>query len=107
RGILPLDDAPIETEVMNGRPHYPLRPAAVTVCGTMFGTADAAGLSTLPVTWANRNRLTETGAILAWDEMTVAPEDGQTTTVRVRNGSTVLATYTGLTGNSHAVPVTI
>ncbi len=55
-----------------------------------------------PVTWANRNRLTEDTIVLAWDDASVTPETGQTTSIIVKNLSTgsVIITYDDLTGTS-------
>lgn len=57
----------------------------------------------LTVSWANRNRLTEDTVAMRWDEATVTPEDGQTTTIRVVDSVSGDAELevTGLTGTSY------
>jgi hypothetical protein len=105
RGILTLDAAPVELGTMSGRPHFPLRPANVQVNGIGFGSVDVNGLGGIPVTWANRNRLTETGAILSWTDGSVEPEPGQTTVIKLyATGGVLLHTYSGLSGTAFEVP---
>lgn len=104
-GLLAFDDAPSETVVLTGRPHLPNRPADVKASGVGFGAVAATG-SSIPITWANRNRLMETTQILPWNAGTVAPEAGQTTTVyALKTDGSVLATYNGLTGTFFDLPV--
>ena len=106
RATLPEDDAPVVSAVMTGRPHYPNRPADVRVEGMGFGVIEAAGLTDLSVTWARRNRVTEDGVVLPWDGPDVTPEDGQTTLIEVTDADgVVLEAHSGLTGTSHAVPL--
>lgn len=111
RGLLPLGAAPLVEYTLTERPWLPYRPADAKVDGVAFNTfetaVDMTAASDVPVTWANRNRLLEETQVLAWDDATVAPEDGQTTTLEVvsADGLTVLDTITGLTGTSYDVPV--
>lgn len=112
-GTLAEGDA---TEVLwesSERPHLPLRPADVKVLGIGYATIDnpvdatgeTSGLA--EVTWANRNRLEETGVILSWDEAGVTPEDGQTTTITLMKlDRTVITTIDGLTGESYNLDLT-
>lgn len=105
-GLLDPFDAPVLTGTLNGRPHYPTRPADVKVDGTGFGTVNCVGYSTIPVTWSNRNRLTEDSQILLWTDGSVTPETGQTTTITVTDvDGNVTDTITGLTGTSYDVPL--
>jgi len=104
RGLLAFDDADPVTPTLSARPHLPNRPANVKVNDVGFGSLDASGLSSLNVTWANRNRLQETSQILAWNNASVSPESGQTTTIEVMDGSgTVLNTIAGLVGTSYSL----
>lgn len=106
KGTLDETDAPIVSATLNGRPHYPSRPADVKVGGVAFGELAAAGVTEIPVTWANRNRLTEDSVILPWTAGDVTPEAGQTTTVIVTDlNDNVLAEHTGLTGTSFNLPI--
>lgn len=104
--VLPLEDTPQLNITLSERPYLPNRPANVKVNGVGFGTADATGLATVPITWANRNRTLESTQVMKWTDATVAGEAGQTTRIVVRSSSgTVLATYPGLTGTSYDLPV--
>ena len=90
------------TETLTERPWLPLRPANVKANGVGFGTSDCDGVNPIPVTWVNRNRLTEDAQVLAWDDATVTGEAGQTTTVYATTiAGTVLATHAGLSGTSY------
>lgn len=106
QGLLLFEDAtPIEP-TLTGRPHLPNRPANAKIGTTGFGVFNATGLTSLSLTWANRNRLIETSQVLAWTEGSVTPEAGQTTTITVLTVlGAVINTYNGLTGTSHSLPV--
>jgi len=104
-GILSVEAAPDLTSTLNGRPHYPLRPANVKVDGETFTSIDIAGLDPVPVTWSNRNRAMENSQVVYWDEATVTPETGQTTKIRLLTSTgTLITTFTGLTGTSYDIP---
>lgn len=101
-----LTSAPVFSAVQTERPYRPLRPANVTIAGEAFATdvidTSDDGLSTVPITWANRNRLTEDTVVLAWDAADTTVEAGQTTTVTVlTEGGVVITTIDGLTGTSY------
>jgi hypothetical protein len=111
QGLLSLYIAPLLTYTLTDRPWLPSRPANITIGSVQFNTLASAvnmvGASVVPVTWSNRNRLTEDTQVLGWTEGDVTPETGQTTTITVykTDGVTVLDTLTGLTGTSHNIPV--
>lgn len=101
--LLPYDSGVDASLTLTDRPYLPTRPANVQVNGVGFGTATLGG-GNATVTWANRNRLSETSQILAWTAADVTPEMGQTTTVRVLDsGGGVLKTFAGLTGTTTTV----
>jgi hypothetical protein len=109
QGTLSELAAPVESATMTARPHLPFRPADVEVNGDdgFSGVpVDITGLDPIPVTWARRNRLTETSIIKAWDEGDVSPEGGQTTIIEVLDptGTSVVTTHAGLSGTSYNVP---
>lgn len=105
-GVLDGDVAPIITYTPTDRLIAPARPANVTVAGQAFGDLDATLLTSIDVTWANRNRLTEEATVLRWDEGTVAAEPGQTTVIQLINYDTgfFITEIDGLTGTSHTFP---
>ncbi|MGI9506818.1 MAG: hypothetical protein ACR2RE_27575, partial [Geminicoccaceae bacterium] len=95
-GLLNGADAPDIAYTTTERPHLPHRPANVAVNGLQWTLIDANGLTTIPVTWSNRNRVTEDNQVLDWDAASVTPETGQTTVIKIvdpSNGA-VINTFT-------------
>ena len=107
-GELPLALAPTVSKLLSARPYLPSRPANVQIGGVGVGGGRkiyTARPTTVPVTWANRNRLTEDTVVRRWTEGNVTPEEGQTTRIEVTNeAGLALATYNDLTGTSFNVP---
>ncbi len=111
-GTLALDDAPVIGAELSARPYLPNRPANVRVNGVPFGAIDVSAvtpaLTTIPITWANRNRTMEDNTVVRWSDGNVTPESGQTTTIRLTStadGSTI-ATFDGITGTTYDLPLT-
>lgn len=103
-GRLPWESAPVVSGQMTDRPWMPTRPARCRINGTGFGTVNLVGVPTINATWANRNRLTEDTQVLSWDEANVTPEDGQTTTIIIRNTQGVeVNRLSGITGTSRVI----
>ena len=90
---------------VTNRPWMPSRPANVKVNGLADGLLDATTLPSVTVTWNNRNRVMEDSVILDWDDATVAPESGQTTSILIADPvtGTVANRIDGLTGTSYAL----
>ncbi|MGN5375791.1 phage tail protein [Sphingomonas hankookensis] len=109
-GVLDVSAAPIQGATLTGRPYYPNRPANVAIAGQAFGTVDLSmtAPATVNITWANRNRTLEDGAVLRWTDATVTPEAGQTTTIKLTktNDGSVITTIDGLTGTSYDLAAT-
>jgi hypothetical protein len=107
-GLLPDADAVVSEYTPTNRYYRPARPANVTVAGSYFDPVDVSNLTNVPVTWATRNRLMEETVPLEWTETSIAPEAGQTTTVRLINAQTgvQITQYAGLTGTSMSFPRT-
>lgn len=102
QGTLEEEDAAEQAYVISDRVSLPLRPANVKVNGQGFGEADVRDDPVITVTWANRNRLTETGEIVLWTDAGEAPEDGQTTTIEIFTiDRDLVTTIDGLTGESY------
>lgn len=105
RGALPFEDAPIESAELTARPWLPNRPGNVKIGGVGFGTVSVGDAATMPVTWANRNRLMEPAKVTKWTDGNVTPEAGQTTKITVmKTDRTVLTVHSGLTGTSFDLP---
>jgi hypothetical protein len=104
RGSLPIASAPDEYVTLSDRATLPLRPANVTVAGASFGTADIAGLTSIPVTWAKRNRITEATQAMLWTDGTIAGEAGQVVVVRILTESgTLYWTSPDQSGTSYSI----
>lgn len=103
RGQVPVEDVTIEAITLTDRFYRPYRPANVRVNDTLFGPLSVRVSSTVTVTWSRRNRLSETAQILRWTEADVTPETGQTTTVELWRGVTLLDTFSGIAGTSQAI----
>lgn len=103
-GVLAVTSAPTLTGTLNDRPHRPLRPANVKVNNIGVGPVNLDGLTTVPITWSNRNRTMENSQVVYWDDATTAPEAGQTTkiTLLTEAGALIVAN-TGISGNSYAL----
>jgi len=104
-GVLALDDSPDLDGTLSRRPWLPTRPADFRVNGVEDGTVTAIGATSLALTWKNRNRLTEDSVLLSWNDPSVTPEAGQTTTITViGEDGMVISTTDGLTGTSYTLP---
>lgn len=103
KGRLPIADASTVTFEPTNRPWLPNRPANFKIEGLALGEFDASDLLTVTLTWANRNRVMEDALVLDWDDATIVPEEGQTTSVLILNPDTreVINRIDGLTGTSY------
>lgn len=105
KGMLPVSDAPTLEATLTERPWLPSRPANVKINGIANGLVDAVEAAAITVTWSNRNREMEDAVVLRWNEATVNPESGQTTTISVLDVSgNVLTTHDGIAGTSFDLP---
>lgn len=78
-GALDIDDAPSDSVIMDQRANRPYRPAGLAANGDMSPDRTVQVSFPLPITWAHRNRLQETGGtILEWDDASVTVESGVT-----------------------------
>lgn len=106
-GVLSVASAGTASAIMSERPHLPFRPANVRVNGQAFGTFEAVGLTSLSVTWARRDRLSEDTVMLAWEDADVTPEAGQTTTVAVYSvEGDLITSHDDIAGTSFTLPIT-
>lgn len=104
-GRLDFTAAPILTATLTDRAWRPNRPANVKVGGVAFGNVQMGSAASIPVTWANRNRLMEPTEVVKWYDGNVTPETGQTTRITVmRSDRSVVTTHDGLTGVSFELP---
>lgn len=94
-----LTEVPTDTYVFTGRQNRPYPPGNVKLNGVLGFEAANLGTS-LTVTWANRNRLTQGDQLIAHTDSNIAPEPLQTTTVEVRVNGVVIRSASGLSGGS-------
>lgn len=91
------------------RLYEPSRPGNVTVGGdTLFGIRSyEVSPMQVPVSWSTRNRLSEDAIAVPWDEsVSTTPEPGQTTRIDILSpGGVIITTISGLTGDSHNIPI--
>lgn len=100
---LDISYAPEVDGLLNGRPHYPFRPANVRLNTMLWGAPVITG-GTAALTWSTRSRLQETSVVLTWTDDSVAPETGQTTKVTwTDDQGNVITTSSGLTGTTTAL----
>jgi hypothetical protein len=100
RGRLAYADAVGVGFETTNRPWLPNRPANFKIEGSALAEVNAVGQTSVTLTWANRNRVMEDAIVLDWDDATVDPEDGQTTTALIIDPATgnVVNRVEGLTG---------
>jgi hypothetical protein len=83
---------------IRGRFIRPYPPGKVRINGAAYPRAVSGDIT---ITWANRNRVSQTAYIVAQTDGNITPESGQTTTIRLYDsGNTLRRTYSGLTGTS-------
>lgn len=101
-----VTNVPSRSLQIRGRYELPYSVANVYINGARWpSTVTAEGID-FPVTWSSRNRLLQDAAQqVPWDAGSIAPEDGTTYTVQLRNSSNVnVASATGLTTTSWDIP---
>ena len=97
RGVLSLDDASENTKIFNARAIRPYPPANVRVNGVAFPTS-LADDSSITLTWDNRNRVEQTGAIDDQAAGNILPEAGTTLSIYLYDAATsaLIRSVTGL-----------
>lgn len=100
-GRLAIADAPTDTLTTVGRMMRPYPPGNVQVNGSRW-PASIGALAELAVTWAHRDRRTQTVTLNRQDEGNIGPETGTTYTLRLYGETGILLrTVSGLTGTSY------
>ena len=98
RGILPEAAATAMSLQLNRRFIRPYCPGNVRINGQSYPAAVSGEIS---VSWATRNRQSQTAYLVRQTEGSITPETNQTTTVRFYNeNGSLRRTMSGLTGNS-------
>lgn len=104
QGQLPEATTMTLTGTLNDRLHAPYRPANVMVDRSNADSLVVQVGSTIEVTWATRNRVTEESVIFAWDDPSTQPEPGQTTSLLFYGeNQQLIHSISGLEGTSTTV----
>ncbi len=103
RGTLPEAAATEMSLRLDKRFIRPYCPGNVRINGRSYPAAVAGEIA---ITWATRNRQSQTAYLVRQTEGTITPELNQTTTVRLYNENGALVrTESGLTGNGYTWPL--
>jgi hypothetical protein len=98
RGELAVTAASTISRTIQQRFIRPYPPGKIQLNSQYYPVAVAGDVT---VTWANRNRVTQTAQVILQTDNNITPETGQTTTIRFYDsGNTLRRTYSGLTGTS-------
>lgn len=102
KGRLPIEDSATTTITTVGRMMRPYPPGNVKI-NTLRWPVSIGSSAALDITWAHRDRLTQTVTLNKQDEGDIGPEAGVTYTLRLYGESgTLKKTVTGLTGTSYS-----
>ncbi len=98
-GLLDLSSAPTDTKTFTGRATRPYPPGNFRMNGTRY---PATITGTLALSWAHRNRLSQTAYIVDQTASSLTPEPGLTYTLKLYDAGNILRrTVTGLTDTSY------
>lgn len=104
KGELPLADATADSITFDQRQYRPYPPAKVRFDALEWPSI-IEGATDVVLTWAHRDRLTQTAYIVEQSEASIGPEDGVTYSIEVADESlTVLHSATGITAATATVP---
>lgn len=112
RGRLNRSRAVRQEVAISPRLYQPFRPANCAVDGEGFMPVRYVAEpipADITATWVPRNRWGEDAGTVAWDDVAVSPEAGQTVTIRVvsKTDGSELASYAGLSGVSQDIPTSV
>jgi hypothetical protein len=102
RGELGISSASTLSRSIQQRFIRPYPPGNIKLNGSAYPAVVAGDIT---ITWANRNRVTQTANVVKQTDGTITPESGQTTTIRIYGGAsltTLRKTFSGLTGTSQS-----
>ncbi|MCU0988046.1 MAG: phage tail protein [Xanthomonadales bacterium] len=108
QGELDISLAPVDTLTFDQRQYRPYPPGNVKYSGSISPSASSYPTTItgdLTITWAHRDRLTQTAYIVEQDETSIGPEAGTTYTVEIREGVTLIESASGISGTSYAASV--
>jgi len=118
QGELDISLAPSDSLTFDQRQYRPYAPGNLKFAGSISPTATAYPdnvYGDLTISWAHRDRLSQTAYVVEQDEASIGPEAGVTYTVEIRESGTLIESPSGITGTSytatlsgdHSVEVTV
>lgn len=103
KGTLALASAPTNSLAMNRRQNRPYPPGNLKFNGVAYPSMVQGDLA---ISWAHRDRLSQTANLVTQSAGNIGPESGVTYTLRIYGESgTLRRTYSGLTSTSQAYPL--
>ena len=97
--VLALEDATTEQIIIQSRATRPYAPGQFKVAGLYEPTITAGDIT---ISWAHRNRVTQTVSLVDYNEGSVTPEAGTTYTLKIYNASnTLVRTVAGITADNY------
>jgi hypothetical protein len=108
RGELNILLAPADSLTFDQRQYRPYVPGNIKFAGSVSPSATdypSNVYGTLTVSWAHRDRLTQTAYIVEQDESDIGPEAGVTYTVEIREGGTLVESSSGISGTSYTATI--
>lgn len=100
-GALDVINAPASSTKINARHYKPYPPGQFKINGASYPPI-VLGASDVVVTWAGRNRLTQTGAkIIDTNYGNIAPEANTTYSIQIKKGATIIKKEEGLTSTTY------
>lgn len=104
QGELDIASAPEDTLVFDQRQYRPYPPANLLFDGTAWPATFSSGAD-IVLTWAHRDRLSQTAYLVEQSEASIGPEAGVTYSVEVADDAlTVLHSETGITAATATIP---
>jgi hypothetical protein len=100
QGELDAGLAPVDSVTFDQRAERPYPPANITLNGD-YWAADVHG--DINVAWAHRNRVTQGATLVDWYAGSITPEVGTTYDIALKQGASVVASVTDVTGTSAVI----
>jgi len=102
-GTLAISTAPADSVTLNRRHSRPYPPGLFRINSALYPTQVIA--ASIPVSWAHRDRLTQTATLIAQSSGSIGPEAGTTYSINLRRADTnaILTSTTGLSGTSTTI----
>jgi len=105
RGVLDIDDAPVDSVIMGNRFARPYPPARLRFYQSYYGSFQAYPgwiVGELQIDWRHRDRTQQTADLIDGSSASIGPEAGVTYTLQIFGGAgTLLREITGITADTY------